>query len=185
MESLVDEDKAAVAGYEANGGFLLQTDLTRTFEDGATRTLKALPTRDALLPMLAVMVRVREERMCVVDLLKKLPKRFTLSDRLKEFPTELAEIREQKLGKKLFGALTAKPSRFKPKDGSTPAPFHGEIVSIDETDGYRMEFDSGDIVHLRPSGNAPEFRCYVETEDKVRSAELLAGCMKIMEGWRK
>ena len=190
MESLVDADKAAVAGYEANGGFLLQTDLTRTFEDGATRTLKALPTRDALLPMLAVMVRVREERMCVVDLLKKLPKRFTLSDRLKEFPTEtskakLAEIREQKLGKKLFGALTAKPSRFKPKDGSTPAPFHGEIVSIDETDGYRMEFDSGDIVHLRPSGNAPEFRCYVETEDKVRSAELLAGCMKIMEGWRK
>ena len=48
-----------------------------------------------------------------------------------------------------------------------------------------MEFDSGDIVHLRPSGNAPEFRCYVETESKDRSAELLAGCMKIMEGWRK
>ena len=48
-----------------------------------------------------------------------------------------------------------------------------------------MEFDSGDIVHLRPSGNAPEFRCYVETDDKARSAELLAGCMKIMEGWRK
>ena len=116
--------------------------------------------------------------MCVVDLLKKLPKRFTLSDRLKEFPTDiskakLAEIREQKLGKKFFGSLTAKPSRFKPKDGSTPAPFHGEIFSIDETDGYRMEFDSGDIVHLRPSGNAPEFRCYVETDDKARSAELL------------
>ena len=200
MESLVDaSDKSvSVAGYEANGGFLLQTDLTREFverdchgnETRATRTLKALPTRDALLPMLAVMVRVREERMCVVDLLKKLPKRFTLSDRLKEFPTniskaKLAEIREQKLGKKLFGSLTAKPSRFKPKDGSTPAPFHGEIVSIDETDGYRMEFDSGDIVHLRPSGNAPEFRCYVETDDKARSAELLAGCMKIMEGWRK
>ena len=200
MESLVDaSDKSiSVAGYEANGGFLLQTDLTREFverdssgnEVRVSRTLKALPTRDALLPMLAVMVRVREERMCVVDLLKKLPKRFTLSDRLKEFPTDiskakLAEIREQKLGKKLFGSLTAKPSRFKPKDGSTPAPFHGEIVSIDETDGYRMEFDSGDIVHLRPSGNAPEFRCYVETDDKARSAELLAGCMKIMEGWRK
>ncbi len=192
MESLVDANDASVsvAGYEANGGFLLQTDLTRKFEDG-TRTLPALPTRDALLPMLAVMVRVREERLCVVDLLKKLPKRFTLSDRLKEFPTavskaKLSEIREQKLGKKLFGALTAKPSRFaKPDaDGKMPAPFHGDIVSIDETDGYRMEFDSGDIVHLRPSGNAPEFRCYVETGDKERSAELLAGCMKIMEGWR-
>lgn len=192
MESLVDANDASVsvAGYEANGGFLLQTNLTRSFEDGATRTLPALPTRDALLPMIAVMVMVREQKMCVVDLLKKLPKRFTLSDRLKEFPTEvskakLAEIREKKLGAKLFGALTAKPSKFKPKDGPAPKPFHGEVVSIDETDGYRMEFDSGDIVHLRPSGNAPEFRCYVETEAKDRSAELLAGCMKIMEGWRK
>ena len=192
MESLVDaNDKSvSVAGYEANGGFLLQTNLTRSFEDGATRTLPALPTRDALLPMIAVMVMVREQKMCVVDLLKKLPKRFTLSDRLKEFPTEtskakLAEIREKKLGAKLFGALTAKPSKFKPKDGPAPKPFHGEVVSIDETDGYRMEFDSGDIVHLRPSGNAPEFRCYVETEAKDRSAELLAGCMKIMDGWRK
>ena len=202
MESLVDANDpgVSVAGYEANGGFLLQTNLTREFIDSdgrggemrATRTLPALPTRDALLPMIAVMVRVREERMCVVDLLKKLPKRFTVSDRLKEFPTEvskakLAEIREQKLGAKLFGALTAKPSRFaKPDaDGKMPAPFRGEVVSIDETDGYRMEFDSGDIVHLRPSGNAPEFRCYVETEAKDRSDELLAGCMKIMEGWRK
>ncbi|MBR3670500.1 MAG: phosphomannomutase [Fibrobacter sp.] len=191
MESLVDanDPSVSVAGYEANGGFLLQTNLTRKFEDG-TRTLPALPTRDALLPMIAVMVSVREQRMCVVDLLKKLPKRFTLSDRLKEFPTEvskakLAEIREQKLGAKLFGALTAVPSKFKPKDGPAPKPFHGEVVSVDETDGYRMEFDSGDIVHLRPSGNAPEFRCYVETESKDRSAELLAGCMKIMEGWRK
>jgi len=199
MESLVDSNDASVsvAGYEANGGFLLQTDLTREFKDSdgrdgetaATRTLPALPTRDALLPMIAVMVSVREQRMCVVDLLKKLPKRFTVSDRLKEFPTEkskakLAEIREKNLGEKLFGALAAKPSKFA-KAGSAPKPFQGKIVSIDETDGYRMEFDSGDIVHLRPSGNAPEFRCYVETEGKERSAELLAECLKIMEGWRK
>ncbi len=202
MESLVDaaDKTASVAGYEANGGFLLQTDLTREFVDSdgrggetrATRTLPALPTRDALLPMIAVMVRVREERMCVVDLLKRLPKRFTLSDRLKEFPTEiskakLAEIREQKLGEKLFGAFTAVPSKFAKPDaaGNMPAPFQGKIVAIDETDGYRMEFDSGDIVHLRPSGNAPEFRCYVETEAKDRSEALLAACMKVMEGWRK
>ena len=185
MESLVDanDPSASVAGYEANGGFLLQTNLTRTFADG-TRTLKALPTRDALLPMIAVMVMVREERMCLVDLLRKLPKRFTVSDRLKEFPTEksktkLAEIREKNLGEKLFGALAAKPSKF-----AEGKKFQGKIVSLNEVDGYRMEFDSGDIIHLRPSGNAPEFRCYVETEGKDRSAELLAECLKIMEGWR-
>ena len=189
MESLV-ENGVTVAGYEANGGFLLETDLTQEFVQGdkkETRTLKALPTRDALLPMIAVMVMVRKERMCVVDLLRKLPKRFTVSDRLKEFPTEkskakLAEIREKNLGEKLFGALAAKPSKFA-KDGSAK-PFQGKIVSLNEVDGYRMEFDSGDIIHLRPSGNAPEFRCYVETEGKERSAELLAECLKIMEGWR-
>lgn len=192
MESLMEGDAAAsaaagvsVACYEANGGFLLQTDLKRTAYDGVTRTLKALPTRDALLPMIAVMVMVREQKMCVVDLLRKLPKRFTVSDRLKEFPTEiskakLAEIREQKLGEKLFGKFAAKPSKF-----NKGAPFHGKMVSLNEVDGYRMEFDSGDIVHLRPSGNAPEFRCYVETEGKERSAELLADCLKVMEGWRK
>ena len=190
MESLV-ENGVTVAGYEANGGFLLETDLTQEFVNGdkrEVRTLKALPTRDALLPMIAVMVMVRKERMCVVDLLRKLPKRFTVSDRLKEFPTEkskakLAEIREKNLGEKLFGALAAKPSKFA-KDGSLPKPFQGKIVSLNEVDGYRMEFDSGDIIHLRPSGNAPEFRCYVETEGKERSAELLADCLKIMEGWR-
>ncbi len=200
MESLMEgdascsvEDRLAasaaagvsVAGYEANGGFLLQTDLKRTAYDGVSRTLPALPTRDALLPMIAVMVMVREQKMCVVDLLRKLPKRFTVSDRLKEFPTEiskakLAEIREQKLGEKLFGKFAAKPSKF-----NKGAPFHGKLVSLNEVDGYRMEFDSGDIVHLRPSGNAPEFRCYVETEGKERSAELLADCLKVMEGWRK
>ncbi len=209
MESLMEgdasgsvEDRLAasavadvsVAGYEANGGFLLQTDLTREFKlgDGSSvkRTLKALPTRDALLPMIAVMVMVREQKMCVVDLLRKLPKRFTVSDRLKEFPTDiskakLAEIREQKLGEKLFGALTAKPSKFQKGADGKPAAFQGKIVGINEVDGYRMEFDSGDIVHLRPSGNAPEFRCYVETEAKDRSAELLADCLKIMEGWRR
>ena len=189
MESLV-ENGVTVAGYEANGGFLLETDLTQEFVQGdkkETRTLKALPTRDALLPMIAVMVMVRKERMCVVDLLRKLPKRFTVSDRLKEFPTEkskakLAEICEKNLGEKLFGALAAKPSKFA-KDGSAK-PFQGKIVSLNEVDGYRMEFDSGDIIHLRPSGNAPEFRCYVETEGKERSVELLAECLKIMEGWR-
>ena len=185
MESLVDETSGcSVAGYEANGGFLLQTDLKRSAYDGVTRTLPALPTRDALLPMIAVMVMVREKKMCVVDLLRNLPKRFTVSDRLKEFPTEVSkakldEIREKNLGEKLFGKFAAKPSKF-----NKGVAFLGKMVSLNEVDGYRMEFDSGDIVHLRPSGNAPEFRCYVETEGKDRSAELLADCLKVMEGWR-
>ena len=46
------------------------------------------------------------------------------------------------------------------------------IVSTDNTDGFRVSFSSGDIVHLRPSGNAPELRCYAEA-DTEETAQLL------------
>ena len=35
----------------------------------------------------------------------------------------------------------------------------GRISKIDQTDGLRITFNSEDILHIRPSGNAPEFRC--------------------------
>ena len=43
---------------------------------------------------------------------------------------------------------------------------------------YRMTFANGDIVHLRPSGNAPELRCYAESESVERATELCQGCLK-------
>jgi phosphomannomutase len=52
------------------------------------------------------------------------------------------------------------------------APQAGPVEAIDETDGLRVHFASGDIVHLRPSGNAPELRCYAESTS-VRSAKRL------------
>ena len=38
----------------------------------------------------------------------------------------------------------------------------GAIFRVDWTDGLRVVLDDGSVVHLRPSGNAPEMRCYVE-----------------------
>lgn len=166
MESLCEKGKS-VAGYEANGGFLLATSIQK---DG--RELKALPTRDALLPMIAVLAEARACRRNVSDLLRRLPKRFTASDRLKEFPTDLSKqilskIKSENQGESLFGSLS------------------GKLVSTDETDGYRMVFDSEEIIHLRPSGNAPEFRCYVETASAERSKELLTKCLALMSKWQK
>jgi phosphomannomutase len=46
------------------------------------------------------------------------------------------------------------------------------------TDGLRASFANGDIVHLRPSGNAPELRCYTESGSEVRAQQL---CMKCLE----
>jgi phosphomannomutase len=43
---------------------------------------------------------------------------------------------------------------------------------VDLTDGLRMTLDSQDIIHLRPSGNAPELRCYCEAATP-ESAELM------------
>ena len=56
----------------------------------------------------------------------------------------------------------------------------GSCRDIDRTDGVRMTFDSDEVVHLRPSGNAPEFRCYNEAAAPDRAGELNAACMKIL-----
>lgn len=162
----LDSDGKTVAGYEANGGFLLETDISI---DG--KVLKALPTRDALLPQIAVLLDAKRQKLGVEDLFKSLPKRFTASDRVKEFPTEksqkkVAEIIERNLGEACFGK------------------FSGKIVSTDMTDGYRMTFDRGDIIHLRPSGNAPELRCYVECDTAARAEELKEKVLSVMREWK-
>jgi phosphomannomutase len=46
------------------------------------------------------------------------------------------------------------------------------VSNIDITDGLRMTLSNHDIIHLRPSGNAPELRCYAES-DSVEKAKLL------------
>jgi phosphomannomutase len=48
----------------------------------------------------------------------------------------------------------------------------GPAETIDFTDGARICFSNGDTVHLRPSGNAPEFRCYTESSSEKRAADL-------------
>ena len=48
----------------------------------------------------------------------------------------------------------------------------GEADGIDRTDGLRIHFAGGDIIHLRPSGNAPELRCYTESSSVERAATL-------------
>jgi hypothetical protein len=36
----------------------------------------------------------------------------------------------------------------------------------------RIVFANGEIIHLRPSGNAPEFRCYAEASSDARAREI-------------
>ena len=48
------------------------------------------------------------------------------------------------------------------------------VTAVDRTDGLRLTFDGGEVVHLRPSGNAPELRCYAEAATGARAAELVS-----------
>jgi len=48
-----------------------------------------------------------------------------------------------------------------------------QIERLDETDGLRIYLGNQDIVHLRPSGNAPELRCYAETAVIERSKQIV------------
>ena len=45
-------------------------------------------------------------------------------------------------------------------------------------------FDSEEIIHLRPSGNAPELRCYVEATSQERAKKLLTDCIQVLESFR-
>jgi phosphomannomutase len=160
MEQLATAGGEKVAGFEANGGFLLGSAVEK---DG--RTLAALATRDAVLPMLALLADARERSVLLSRLAADLPARFTASDRLQAFPTEASRQLLQNLamsGKAIADLL---------------GDLCGEPADLNQVDGLRIGFASGEIVHLRPSGNAPELRCYAEADSQARAAALATECL--------
>lgn len=170
MVAAVEEGIVPSVGYEANGGFLLASDVVRK-----GRKLKALPTRDAVLPMLCALVAAREKDTDIAGLLDFIPQRFTLSDRLKEIPTQTSLFRLETLQQNLSTGLKA----------LNLSVACGAVTHMDETDGLRLTFEGGDIVHLRPSGNAPELRLYVEASTPQRAKELLKLGMSGISLWKQ
>lgn len=136
-----------VAGFEANGGYLLASDVTIN-----GKTLSKLPTRDALLP--ALILLVASGNMSISSLVENLPQRFTWSDRIKDFPSDKSN--------EIIASAVAYPAEFLYQLGLTSR----HCKDINQTDGARFTLDNGDIFHLRPSGNAPELRCYTEAADE-------------------
>jgi len=167
MQQAAQSGARNVVGYEANGGFLTFAELEQDH-----RTLPALPTRDAVLVAIATLLLARRQGVRVSQLAGLLPPRYTASDRLKAFPTEQSQERIDALR---AGGAEAMAQAF---------PGLGAVASVDETDGLRMLFGNGEVVHLRPSGNAPELRCYNEADSPERVAELNVQCMHILDGWR-
>lgn len=150
----VANDGQQVAGFEANGGFLLGSDIALNGQN-----LPALPTRDALLPALALLADCHARGVTLSALVANLPQRYTASDRIQNFPSQ----RSQELIAKW---------RENPADLLTATGLPTQVQDINTTDGLRLTLDNGLIVHLRPSGNAPELRCYAEA-DSQQEAETL------------
>ena len=159
-------------GYEANGGFLINSPVTQN-----GKTLKDLPTRDALIVLISILLLSIRDGRAISRLKEELPHRFTASNRLKEFPAEKSC--------KIISQLCS--DNFKKDKDAIEAVFSevsGKVSSLDTTDGLRITFKNMEIIHLRPSGNAPEFRCYTEADSDERSVEMNLACIKIMESWR-
>lgn len=156
MDAAEADPAARVCGYEANGGFLLGSAV-----DG----LAPLPTRDALLPIIAVVMNAKARPLA--EVVAELPPRFTFSDRVADFPQVNSAALIAYLG---HGEQDEQLARI--------ARLFGEIAGfptgIDTTDGYRMTFADGAIIHFRPSGNAPELRCYSEAESEEKARDLNA-----------
>lgn len=156
MEDVLNMDGAAkVIGYEANGGFLLGFEATTPIG-----TLEPLMTRDCLLPIIAPLVAAKARNQPISADVTALPARFTAADRLQGIATDASA----QLLQNLTSDTDARVAFF--ETGS--AEQH-----IDTTDGLRVTFKTGDIIHLRPSGNAPEFRCYTEASNLKRASDLL------------
>jgi len=173
MDEAVAAGSENVVGYEANGGFLTASDIELN-----GKSLTALPTRDAVIVPLTILMLAKEHNVSITGLLKQLPQRFTSSDRLKAFPTELSQQRLSPLS-------NDNDENNKYEAEAILGDLFGKVISIDNTDGVRITFASNEVVHLRPSGNAPELRCYNEADSEQRAVEMNKTCLALLESWRR
>lgn len=153
FECLIEQYRH-VAGFEANGGFLLGSDVCN---EG--KVLKSLPTRDAILPVLSLLLVARDKQISLLT--KNVEKRFTDSDRIQNFSSEKS-------------AAIINNAQGKESELLSSLLDHAIVLeNVNTTDGLRMTLSDETVIHLRPSGNAPELRCYVEASSAELATKLV------------
>ena len=165
MVDAVESGKSAVVGFEANGGFLTATPLKV-----GSHTLSALPTRDCFLPILATLHSAFGQGKALSTLSTDYALPFADADRIKNFALERST------------ALMAYLRQSDDNLATFLAPV-GTFASKSDIDGLRITLQSGQIVHFRPSGNAPEMRCYVEAENEASAKALLTKSLMLLEAF--
>ena len=184
-----------IVGWEANGGFLTGTDIEL---NGATLT--ALPTRDALLPILANLFAAAEQGVSLATLWERLPARFGRAGLLDNFPVAASQAILAQLippgtvvevefdGGSVVDCSRVDGARIRlagsaAKDWQhcqatltryfTPALGFDAIARVNVLDGVRVYFRNGDIAHIRPSGNAPQLRIYAVSASQKRADRIV------------
>lgn len=170
MEQAARDGAKVICGFEANGGFLLGSHCPI-----GDKVLPALPTRDAVLPILATLAAVREAAMPLADLVVTLDVGETASNRLPNVAAERSGALLRQLTDETFRREFLRPV--------------GVPQVVDEQDGVRIGLDGERTIHFRASGNAPELRCYAEAKSAEAAEDLvrwgLAAAAAVMDGTAK
>jgi phosphomannomutase len=196
--------RGTILGWEANGGFLTGTDVAL-----AHGTLRALPTRDSTLPILCTLFAAVEAKVGLAELWSRLPARFGRSGLLDEFPVAASKAILAELVPP--GAVVEVDfdagGRVHERPGESPASellgaardvWHGvrdacarfftpafgfdRVVRVNVLDGVRVTFESGDVAHVRPSGNAPQLRIYANSDTQERADAIVAYGLREPDG---
>ncbi len=195
MESALRKGRHKVCGWEANGGFLTGSEIVRQ-----GKTLLALPTRDAVLPILCTLFSAHKKRLSLAELFAKLPRRYSRAALLKHFQREralrivqrfspsdirvkealfeddsviLRDERNAPIAGTVAGVRNLKDIREQIAAFFSSSNGFGSITRLNYVDGIRITFSNGDVAHLRPSGNADELRIY-SVANTQRRAEAIA-----------
>lgn len=163
MQEAFRTGKQRVVGWEVNGGFLIGCDI-----EVNGKTLQALPTRDAILPIIIALRMAIDANVPVSEVFTALPQRFTDAGLIDNFSAEVSKKIVAKFATDDDEARAELATYFSPEKG------FGAVKEINALDGVRIFFDNGDIAHLRPSGNAPQLRIYSVADSAERAAEIVA-----------
>jgi phosphomannomutase len=181
MQAAIREGAKVVCGWEANGGFLLGSEINRN-----GRLLRALPTRDAVLPILCTIFSACEQQLTLPRLFDRLSVRFSKAGLIKNFPRSVSvRMLEQfsppdSQGREFEVAQSSEHVRricdrlalfFSREKG------FGSIVRLNYIDGVRIIFDNGEVAHMRPSGNADELRMYAVADSRERAEQIVAAAL--------
>lgn len=126
-----------------------------------------LPTRDILLPAIALYQAACKYGKFISALTQQLSQHYTVNDRLQNISIEKSQM--------LLVAWQAEFVRLQ-----CDLHFNSDIQQLNTTDGLRVTLENGDIISLRPSGKVLELRYSLESNSSGTAQRLLDATLGLL-----